>query len=313
MLAPVAMATKAQAQSLLLVQPNLGSIASAVSGSTTFAWDATGVVSKLSGNAARMSTGNTRIQVQVTCPSGGCKGGTLIATATPSGTVSGRAGAITATTFAAGTSLTLHATSGTIATFTFAGTPSLGIFYVGANYPILGDDSAKSTGVAASPFTITVNEPKTPIFTVNTVGSAFATVYRSMAISKATDLSYGRIVRPSSGSAIISLNPSTGAVSATPAVALGSPSPSRASYTVTAEGGSSFNIGVSPATMTLTGTPSGSVQVTLTETAIGAQTPGGTLGTAVTFPFGIGGSMTITSATQSGSYNGSFVVTVSYN
>lgn len=309
-LVPVAIGSQADAQSLLILPAALGEIAAASSGVTTFSFDpSSGVVSRISGSGVRVATTTARIQVQLTCPGKGCANNVNISAA-PTGSLGGRAEALTNITFAAGSGVTMVSQSIGSAVIKVGG--SSGIFYIGADYPIDGDNASGSTGTASSPFSVTATDSKNK-WTVTNASTATALVYRSMNLTQGSTLNFGRIVRPSTGSAIISLDASTGAITATPAVALSTPAPTRATYTITAEGGSSVTINVSPTTFTLSGPSSSSLPVTLSSTSSGSVAMGGTLGTGVTYSFGVGGSMTISSATANGGYSGSFGVTVNYN
>jgi hypothetical protein len=109
------------------------------------------------------------------------------------------------------------------------------------------------------------------------------------------------------------VNNSTGArtVTGTGAIGLSSPTPTRATYTVSGEGGQVFSITV-PTSFQMTG-PGTPLTVSLTPTASGSQTLSSALGSAGTFPFGVGGSFPISSTTTTGAYSGSYSITVQYN
>lgn len=153
----------------------------------------------------------------------------------------------------------------------------------------------------------------------NATTSASATIFRPITLTKDSDLRFGTIVRPASGSDTVTISAADGsrALSTNNAVALTSgahQSPTRATYTVSGEGGQAFSISV-PASFNMTRS-GGAETLTITLTASAASgTLSGSLGNASsgTASFGVGGAMPITSSTASGAYSGSFITTVSYN
>jgi hypothetical protein len=149
--------------------------------------------------------------------------------------------------------------------------------------------------------------------------SASATIFRPITLTKDSDLRFGTIVRPASGADTITVSPADGSrsLSTNNAVALSSGShlaPTRATYTVSGEGGQAFSISV-PTSFNMTRS-GGSETLTISLSASAASgTLTGALGNASsgTATFGVVGAMPITSSTASGAYSGSFVTTVSYN
>lgn len=304
-------------QSITASSPNLGNVVSAATGSTTFRVAASsGAVTKFSGNGVRLSTGSTRPLVTIACSTNTCNNKVLNVRVGSIGSPTGRAQGLTNFTIAAGTATISTAPSGSNpVSFSISGIPegSTGTFYVGADFPIAGDDSASATGNATSGFYVYVAvSPNTPT-AGSTSGLAVASVFRPIALSGSTGLAFGKIVRPSSGTGTVTVDSSTGvrSVTGTGALALSSPTPSRASYTVSGEGGQVFTLSV-PASFQMTG-PGTALTVTLTPTAIGSQTLSSALGSAGTFSFGVGGSFPISSTTTTGAYSGSYGVTVQYN
>lgn len=149
--------------------------------------------------------------------------------------------------------------------------------------------------------------------------SASATIFRPITLTKDSDLRFGTIVRPATGSDTVTISSADGSrsLSTNNAVVLTSgihQAPTRATYTVSGEGGQAFSISVPPTfNMTRSG---GAETLTITLTASAASgTLSGTLGSASsgTATFGVGGAMPITSTTASGAYSGTFVTTVAYN
>lgn len=149
--------------------------------------------------------------------------------------------------------------------------------------------------------------------------AASATIFRPITLTKNSDLRFGTIVRPASGSDTVIINSADGSreLSTNNAVALSSGaqlSPTRATYTVSGEGGQTFSISV-PASFNMTRS-GGAETITVSLSASAASgTLTGALGNASsgTATFGVGGAMPVTSSTASGAYSGSFVTTVSYN
>jgi len=144
--------------------------------------------------------------------------------------------------------------------------------------------------------------------------SGTGTIVQPLTLTKNTDLAFGSVVRPSSGTNSVVINETTGARTLTGggnAAAITSTT-SRATYTVDGEGGQAYSITV-PANFTMT--RSGGVEtltVTLASTA-SSGTLSGSAGSAGSASFGVGGSFPLSSTTATGAYAGSFNVTVAYN
>ncbi|HEY8617233.1 DUF4402 domain-containing protein [Phenylobacterium sp.] len=144
-----------------------------------------------------------------------------------------------------------------------------------------------------------------------------ATIFQPIQLAKNTDLSFGTIVRPISGSGTVAVSATDGQRTPTGGVALLNTGPNaaagRATYTVTGEGGQSFNINI-PANFSMTRTGgSETILVTLAMSVTNPQTLSGTLGTTGNLTFGVGGSIPVANTTQSGAYTGTFNVVVAYN
>lgn len=142
------------------------------------------------------------------------------------------------------------------------------------------------------------------------------TIFQPIALTKTSDLSFGTLVRPASGSGVVSINAADGVRSLTGSGALlsGGPNnaPSRAAYTVSGEGGQTFSITV-PASFSMTRSGgSETLAITLDPTAT-SGTLSGSLGAQGSASFGVGGSVSVGDTTATGSYAGSFNVTVAYN
>lgn len=146
---------------------------------------------------------------------------------------------------------------------------------------------------------------------VSTTGSA--RIVQPIAITKNSDLAFGTVVRPTSGSNTVTIDQTAGtrSLSGGGDAVLVTSTTSRASYTVGGEGGQTFSITV-PATFSMTGSTSGTITVNLTPTAT-TGTLSGAVGAAGSATFGVGGDFTLPSTQATGNYSGSFTATVAYN
>jgi len=138
-----------------------------------------------------------------------------------------------------------------------------------------------------------------------------ATIIQPISLTVSSSLSFGTVVRPSSGSGTVVIG-NTGAVSTTGgAVVLASSTTSYPSYSVGGEGGQAITV-TFPSTMTLTGPGGATLTVTLSHSAFAANLSGA-LGSAGTATFTAGGSLPVASTTTTGAYTGTYNVTVAYN
>lgn len=148
--------------------------------------------------------------------------------------------------------------------------------------------------------------------TESTTGTV--TIIRGISLTKVTDLSFGTIIRPSTGSGTVTMNASdTPVVTGTGASLLASSTHARASYTASGEGNQAYTITV-PATFDMGGP--GTITVTLTPSLSLTGSLSGTLGTAgslVGGPLYVGGSFAITNTMATGFYTGTFDTTIAYN
>jgi len=138
-----------------------------------------------------------------------------------------------------------------------------------------------------------------------------ATIIQPISLTVSSSLSFGTVVRPSSGSGSIVIG-NTGTVTPSGgAVVLASSTTSYPSYSIGGEGGQAITV-TFPATMTLTGPGGATITVTLSHSTLPTAL-GGTLGSAGTATFTAGGTMPVTSTTTTGAYTGSYSVTAAYN
>ena len=146
---------------------------------------------------------------------------------------------------------------------------------------------------------------------VSTTGSA--RIVQPIAITKNSDLAFGTVVRPTSGSNTIAVDQTNGtrSLSGGGDGVLVTSTVTRATYTVDGEGGQTFSISV-PATFSMTGSTSGTITVNLTPTAT-TGTLSGAVGAAGSATFGVGGDFTLATSQATGQYSGSFTATVAYN
>jgi len=318
----VAFAAAAQAQtytvsSITANTPSLGNVVSATTGDTIFTVTASsGAVTRASGTGVRVSTGTTRATVTVNCGNfSSCTSTNVDVRVGSIGTPTGRAKSLTSFNIAMGTATLVTAASGTNPiSFRLGPIPRSGsrTFYVGMNFPIAADNSGIATGAATSRFYVYVAPAGTTPTAGSTAGTAIATVYRPISVSLSSNLAFGKIVRPTSGSGTVTIDATSGARTMSAGAGLNSPTPSRAAYSVTGEGGQLFSVAV-PSTFVMSGSGGGSLTVTTSTTATASQALSSALGSAGSYSFGVGGSLPITSTTTTGSYSGTFSVTVQYN
>ena len=148
--------------------------------------------------------------------------------------------------------------------------------------------------------------------TQSTTGSV--KIIQPITLAKNTDLGFGSVVKPNSGTNTVAIDATSGARAMTGGgdAALAPSASGRATYTVTGEGGQTFSIST-PASFDMQRQGgSDTITVALTQSAT-AGTISGALGNTGTAAFGVGGSFDVSAATASGAYSGTFDVTVAYN
>jgi hypothetical protein len=292
--------------------PALGNVAAGSSGDTVFEIDAsTGLVTVGSGFGQRVSIGAAYGVATISCGNtNSCNGAYANVKIGSLNTSTGRAGFLSNFTVAPGSGTPTNISGTDPVSFRigpFTKNSSLTVQF-GADFPI---KSSGTTGAAQSRFYVSaVASPSTPSST-GTARNATATVYRAISLAKNANLSFGRIVRPNSGDGWVELAP-TGARTNSGAVWLLTPSPTRAQYTVSGEGGRVLDVDI-PATFQMTSPGGGSVTVTTNNNLAATPTLGSSLGNAGTLSFFVGGRLDLDSDTPGGAYTGTFVVTTSYN
>lgn len=143
-----------------------------------------------------------------------------------------------------------------------------------------------------------------------TSATASVTVFQPITVTKNTDLAFGRVIRTSSTATVYTVSEVDGTTSATGGNGIfttGGGTPGRATFTVNGEGAQTFTI-ASDASVVANG-----ITINLVKSAA-TGTLDGTLGVGTgTATFGVGGNVTLTSASPTGTASGSFNVTVAYN
>jgi hypothetical protein len=141
------------------------------------------------------------------------------------------------------------------------------------------------------------------------------TIYQPLTLTKNDDLVFGRVVRPSTGTGHAIIAASSGAQTSGTggAVALDTSTTKPAKFTIDGEGGSSVNVSI-PSAFNMTGPGTAIAVATSHDLATPAATLlSGSLGSAGTKTFYVGGDATIPNGQASGDYTGTFQVSVTYN
>jgi hypothetical protein len=307
--APPAHAQNFTVDSITPVQLDLGQLVSAANGDTVFRISPTdGSVTKLSGQGSRPGGSVQRHRITLTCTGDdSCEEAQATVSINATGSPTGRAGALSGFTVAAGPTPPIMGSptgSGTV-TFTVSGIPrdETRDFYLGADFTLA---ASGSTGVASADFLVSVGSSSRS-------GSIIATAWRPITLTNLSALSFGRIIPPASGSATVLLDAVSGTRSIVggSAIALPSPAPSLARFRVTGEGGQSFAVEV-PTTFAISG-PGGNITVATNSDSGATAVLDSAAGSAGAHEFNVGGSFELPSSTAAGSYSGSFQVSVHYN
>ncbi|WP_293898881.1 DUF4402 domain-containing protein [Phenylobacterium sp.] len=298
---------------------DLQSVATAAAGDTVFRINpSSGAVTVQSGAGRRLSTTSVRGQVTITCkPSRptdtACTTANVPMRIGTIGPLIGRARALTNFTVAMGTASVVGPPTGTNPLgFQLAppGDNTPKTFFVGADFPVAGDDAPLASGNGENSFYVYAVDPA-GLEMAGDSDKGKVKALRALAVAKTADLSFGRIQIPPSGASTISLNASTGTRTVTGgAFAFPTPAPTRGAFTVTGEGGQQVSLTI-PTTFNLTG-PS-TIPVTVTNTAPPSPSLSGGLGSGGTYSFTIGGSFAISNTTPTGAYSGVLTVSIDYN
>lgn len=304
---------------------DIGNVVAAATGDSVYQVSASaGTIAKLSGNAVRLSTGTTRSLVTIFCgnppppATQGCKGRQVSIQIGANGATSGSARALTGFNISP-VSFTIKSQSGTNPV-TFVSSQNMGgnsswSFYVGMDLPIAGNDSGLATGASSSGFYVWVcpGAKCTPSSAGGSSGLAVASVWRPISLS-ATNLLFGNITRPRSGSGSVTLTPSgSRSVAGIGAYGFPSPVPAAASYTVSGEGGQLISITIPASFMMTRSGGTDTLTVTTQNDVVASPALDSSLGNAGSYTFHVGGSFPFDSSTPLGAYSGTFNVIVQYN
>ncbi len=316
------LAARAQTYVVESITPwSIGTVSAATTGTTTFL-NSFGTVSVVSGNG-RVISGPASAQIVSVrcydqliflqfCASSSNKARIRVGrTGIPIGRAQNLAeiGVYSGTgTIGSGTNETLNTVDVTLSGWTASN--QVRTFRIDCHFPISGDDTGGSTGLATAYFYVyAAANPTVP--TVGLTGSITATVRKSLSITKGSDLRFGSMFKPASGSYAVSISNITGVLSALPLSAVGnllSSATGAATYTIAGEPNATFSLSY-PSSMTLNAGASTLTATLSSATAAGTRT----MPFTGTMPLTIGGTITVDSAQAHGSYSGSFNVTVAYN
>ena len=134
-----------------------------------------------------------------------------------------------------------------------------------------------------------------PAFAAETTASASVKVLRPIAVSKNTDLAFGTVIKPASG---------------TDTVAVANTSSDAASFTISGEGAQAITVTVDSSFEMVNG--SDKFTVTTSADKTGAQALSGTLGSAGALAVKVGGSFALPAEAATGNYSGSFKIAAVY-
>ena len=294
---------------------DIGSVVSASAGDTVFQINpASGFVTVQSGFGRRITNSSVRVTVTISCKpaqssQGNCQVSNIPIQVGAIGGISGRARALTNFTVAMGTAVLLTPPSGTNPiSFQIGpiGPNQSKTFFLGADFPVAGNDSSLPSGAGSNGFYANITG-----VVIGDTDKGRVNAFRALAITKVSDLNFGTIQLPSSGTSTVTLNPATGRRTITGnGVGFPTPAPTTAVFAVSGEGGQAFSLSI-PTTTNVVG-PS-TLAVALTNNATGSPTLSGALGAGGTYPFAVGGSLSLAPTTPAGAYSGVFVISLDYN
>lgn len=145
--------------------------------------------------------------------------------------------------------------------------------------------------------------------TATTSASASVTVFQPISVTKASDLAFGRVIRPSAGNTttyvVDATNGGASVAGGDGVFTTGGGSVTRAVFNVNGEGGQGFTIASDASVI------NGGVTINLVKSGA-TGTLQGSLGTTGTASFGVGGNVVLSDTSPTGTKTGSFNVTVTY-
>lgn len=289
---------------------SIGSVIADANGVTTFKFDTSGNVTKVSGAGVRTSTGVGKAGiVTLTCTSSSCNSKSVTITITAAG-VSGRGGVlnnITATALGVSggpsSSVTLTLSKG----FGGSGSTRTSIaVLVGADFPIAGDNTS-SASTATSGFTVSASDNGGDSTSVS--GSAGATVTRGLSVSSTTTLDFGRIVSSAIGGTVS--YPAGTNVLTVPSDSKALGSHSLGTVTLKGEIGAAVSISLTSGTLKNGSVTLGAITPTISPGGTQFLVSNGDGSGGKTF--NVGGQFTLPAHASAGTYTGSMGVTAQYN
>lgn len=291
---------------------NIGEVTSGVSGGDTafrISSAVSGGVSKApgTGSGALLAPGSGRATVSIKCTGGACNSSTITMAVTASGSTSGRMNAPYGFTVSDGTADASGSGPWTISGIRNGQTRTI---YLGMDVPIEDNSSGAATGAASAQFTVGVQRTGGGGGSDSAQGTVTGNVIRPLAVSKTSDLTFGKIIK---GAGTVTINQDTGARSAPVGYYVASSTTSRAAFKVTGEANRQVSVSSIPNTVSMAGPQA--MTITLMKgfgsTINLQQAQGGPSGSGE-YTLGIGGQVNVPSTQKSGIYSGSFIVTLSY-
>lgn len=185
-------------------------------------------------------------------------------------------------------------------------------FNIGFGAPIL---TSGSTGVTVSRlFSVAVGLSASGLGAASS-GTFSAMVWHPIAVGVTSNMNFGKILSPKTGTATYTLSPAGTLTASGGGAAFPGSGATAAAFSVTGEGAQMFQLSV-PASFTMVGGATLTVTTTTSFGGTGSMTTQsflGSIGTLGSFPFQVGGLLPVAAGTPSGSYTGSLVVSVNYN
>ena len=150
-----------------------------------------------------------------------------------------------------------------------------------------------------------------PVAAANAPGSATVNLYKPLLLAKTTDMDFGSMFPPASGTGTIKLDPNGGATIYTGIAAAGASPTTRAVFTGQATRLSLVFITISAATVTLTRVGNPSDTLTANNFTIDSAGVLRIVGTA-SYTIGVGATLAVPPTAVGGTYVGSFTLTANY-
>jgi hypothetical protein len=139
--------------------------------------------------------------------------------------------------------------------------------------------------------------------------NATAKILAALTITKNADLSFGTMTIPTAATTVIVAPDGTRTSTGNITLLAQAPLTTASSYSVTGDAGATYTITLPVSTTIL----NGSQQMTVNTFTSSKTNNGSTIGTGGTDSFTVGATLNLSNAQASGTYTGSFNVTVNYN